>query len=420
MVCVDCIQYSVPIVEVSEDPSMSEQMNIGIVGGSIAGLAAASPLIESGHMVEVFERSNSNLKDRGTGVAMDPAIIKLIDDGIGEPIHSCQVFDREGKVAWERALQKRVTSWASVYNALAKRVPPSIVHPGADVVDAGTEGDHAWIGFENGKRRTFDLVIGADGIGSVIRPLVSPGFHARYLGYVAYRGLLPVESVPADAGAMLETLGQSKMVNFYLDGSHLVAYRVASDAGQQFVNWMWYRNVPEAELPSVLTDRAGRTHEWSVPAGRVRPELEELISAEAGQEMNGGMASIVQATGELSIQAIFTGNASTFHSGRMVLIGDAARIAIPHIGAGTSMAIRDAMDLAESIRNADEDLGDCLEGWAMKRRTLTIESIQFGCELGHDLQFSNRDWQAWSTDDFDKWWGDLVGDRNLYFQPKSN
>ena len=100
MVCVDCIQYSVPIVETSEDPSMSEQLNIGIVGGSIAGLAAASSLVESGHMVEVFERSNSNLKDRGTGVAMDPAIIKLIDDGIGESIHSCQVFDRDSNAVW--------------------------------------------------------------------------------------------------------------------------------------------------------------------------------------------------------------------------------------------------------------------------------------------------------------------------------
>ena len=399
---------------------MSEQLNIGIVGGSIAGLAAASSLVESGHMVEVFERSNSNLKDRGTGVAMDPAIIKLIDDGIGESIHSCQVFDRDSNAAWERPLRKRVTSWASVYNALVKRVPPSIVHPGADVVDAGTEGNHAWVAFENGRRRRFDLVIGADGIGSVIRPRVSPEFHARYLGYVAYRGLLPVESVPEEGRSMLDILGQSKMANFYLAGSHLVAYRVASDAGQQFVNWMWYRNVPEAELPSVLTDRTGRHHAWSVPAGRVRPELEEAISAEAKQEMDAGMASIVQATDELSIQAIFTGNASSFHSGRMVLIGDAARIAIPHIGAGTSMAIRDAMDLAESIHHADGDLENSLEAWAMMRRTSTIGSIEFGCELGHELQFSNRDWQAWSTDDFDKWWNDLVGDRSLYFQPRSN
>ena len=132
------------------------------------------------------------------------------------------------------------------------------------------------------------------------------------------------------------------------------------------------------------------------------------------------MASIVQATDELSIQAIFTGNASSFHSGRMVLIGDAARIAIPHIGAGTSMAIRDAMDLAESIHHADGDLENSLEAWAMMRRTSTIGSIEFGCELGHELQFSNRDWQAWSTDDFDKWWNDLVGDRSLYFQPRSN
>lgn len=399
---------------------MSEPLNIGIVGGSIAGLAAASPLLESGHAVEIFERSNSNLRDRGTGVAMDPAIIKLIDDGIGEPIHSCQVFDREGHVAWNRTLKKRVTSWASVYNALARRVPPSIVHPGHDAVDAGTEGDQAWIGFENGSRRAFDLVIGADGIGSVIRPRVSPGFHARYLGYVAYRGLLPVQSVPEPGRSVLDTLSQGKMANFYLDGSHLVAYRVASDAGQHFVNWMWYRNVPEAELPSLLTDRDGRIHEWSVPVGRVRPDLEEMLFSEAKVEMDFGIASIVQATGEVSIQTIYTGNASSFHSGRMVLIGDAARIAIPHIGAGTSMAIRDALDLADGIRNAEGNLDEALEAWSVMRRKSTIESIEFGCELGHDLQFSNRDWRAWSAEDFDRWWNDLVGDRNLYFQPKSN
>ena len=82
------------------------------------------------------------------------------------------------------------------------------------------------------------------------------------------------------------------------------------------------------------------------------------------------VSSIIAATTLCSVQAIHAGSASTIHSTGLLLIGDAARIGIPHIGAGTSKAIEDARTLANAI-------------------------------------------------DFDRWWDRLIGTRSVYFDKKN-
>ena len=93
---------------------MSENLRIGIVGGSIGGLATARVFLDRGDQVEIFERSGAPLDDRGAGIAMDPVVADRLDMTVGDPVSFCRVFDRDGRVVWNRRISKRVTSWSAV------------------------------------------------------------------------------------------------------------------------------------------------------------------------------------------------------------------------------------------------------------------------------------------------------------------
>ena len=98
------------------------------------------------------------------------------------------------------------------------------------------------------------------------------------------------------------------------------------------------------------------------------------------------------------------------------MIGDAARIAIPHVGAGTSMAIVDARSLAEAVDATGDSLDRRLDRWTGTRQRETGEAMAFGRDLGRYLQFSGTDWTRWSSGDFDRWWSELLAGRRLYFE----
>ena len=133
--------------------------------------------------------------------------------------------------------------------------------------------------------------------------------------------------------------------------------------------------------------------------------------------MDPGMASLIESTKDPSIQAIFAGNATRFHAGRLVLVGDAARIAIPHIGAGTSMAIGDAFELGRVFGDVSAaEFPERLDAWDLDRRESTLPAVEFARELGCSLQFSDHDWGTWSDGRFTEWWRGLVGGRRLYFE----
>ena len=391
-------------------------MNIGIVGGSIAGTALGDRLLQSGHRVEILERSASDLEDRGLGIAMDPSVAGTLGVDFGIPIHQRVVFDRTGVVRWRQALSKRTVRWSAVHEVLASKLPEGIVERGTNVLEVGHEDDLGWVRTESGNRQAFDLVVGADGIGSRVREAVDPGFKPEFLGYVAIRGLIPVEALPLEAGPVREVLLDGALVNGYLDRSHVVAYPIESPSGGLLVNWMWYRNTTMDDLDGLLGTGKPAAHRWSLPPGGIPAAHLEHFRREVSESMPASMSSILRSTDSWSLQAIHGGIASRAVSGRLVLIGDANRIAIPHVGAGTSMAITDARSLAAAIDGSDGDLDRRLAGWADVRRGETGDAMSFGRDLGRFLQFSRTEWAAWSSDDYDRWWTELRAGRRLYFE----
>ena len=100
---------------------------------------------------------------------------------------------------------------ADLVDMLAKRLPPGVVHTGHRCTGFERHGDVARVTFANGAVAEGDVVVGADGIHSELRPHVFPPSRPVFSGTVTYRGVVPPELVPEwPAESWLMWLGNGK------------------------------------------------------------------------------------------------------------------------------------------------------------------------------------------------------------------
>src|SRR5262245_24492752 len=182
--------------------------NIVIVGGGIGGLFAANALVAQGLTVTVYEQAPA-LGEVGAGVYITPNCVRQLQRvGVGPAIekwgakvgNKSQYFHHDGTVL--AAVQVTDTSgWNATYgmhradlvDILAKALPSSVVHTGHRCTGLERHGEVARISFDNGVVAEGDVVVGADGIHSVLRQHVHPASHPVFSGTVTYRGVVPVE-----------------------------------------------------------------------------------------------------------------------------------------------------------------------------------------------------------------------------------
>lgn len=394
--------------------SSLRELSVGVVGASVAGLSMTKFLLERGAAVSVFERSSSLLEERGDGIALDPDVLPLLGSFHNQEVDKRLVVGADGRVLWEKKLRKRTVAWSELYRSLHEQVPESLIRRGCAVTACDSSEGEAVIHLEGGAAERFDLVVGADGVGSVIRQAVSPGFEPSYLGYVAVRGHLDEQALPDSCERLRHWADASALVNCYASRSHLVAYWIPGRPGGKSLNWMWYRNVEGSELAEFMTGSSGGRSHWSLPPGLLPKSRRHQLIREMDELFPQEFSSIARATGKLALQPIFFGVPDRFCRGRVALVGDAAHVAVPHIGAGSSFAIQDAEALASALD--PERLESTLTEWDMARRAATVPSLEAAVRLGRALQHAEHDWGSWSAQDFESWWKNLMAGSSLYFE----
>src|SRR5262249_16085503 len=188
-----------------------ERPNVVIVGGGIGGLFAANALIAHGVRVSVFEQAPA-LGEVGAGVFLTPNSVRQLQrvglgpavekwgsrvgadsryfrsDGV--PIAPVQLTDSAG---WNATFgMHRV----ALIEFLANALPYGIVHTGHRCTSFEQDANSARVSFASGTTVDADLVVGADGIHSELRPYVSPPTDPVFSGSVAYRGVVPHGLIP--------------------------------------------------------------------------------------------------------------------------------------------------------------------------------------------------------------------------------
>jgi 2-polyprenyl-6-methoxyphenol hydroxylase-like FAD-dependent oxidoreductase len=328
-----------------------------IVGGSIGGLAAAALLDRVGWEVEVFERVDVELSGRGAGIVTHPPLIEALKVAGAETsdlgvISEYRVgFDRQGTEIARFAFPQLVTSWDCLQARLRARVPAARYHLGHVLQSFTSEGGRVQASFANGHTAEGDVLIGADGFRSTVRQHIFPEVQPAYAGYVVWRGLVHEADLPVAArDQVFDHFG------FHLpagDGE-VIGYPIAGPGndlrpGHRRYNFVWYRVADPARLRDMLTDEAGVTHDLSIPPPLIRGDVLAGLKADARAKLPTNLAAMLDHAHSLFFTPIYDLASPAMTAPCVAMVGDAAFLARPHIGAGVTKACEDAVALARCL-----------------------------------------------------------------------
>lgn len=279
-----------------------------------------------------------------------------------------------------------MSSWSRFYRPLRGALPEDCYRPGKSLVRVEQDGNGVTAIFADGSREEGDLLVGADGIRSTVREQYLPEAQPAYAGYVAWRAVAEEAELPASFRPIFDCY------SFCLpEGEMVLSYPVPgrdgeTRPGRRGYNVVWYRPVDFAtSLPRLCTDASGRCHGVSIPPPLIRPEVVAEVKAVARAQLAPAIAEIVLRTAQPFFQAIFDLETPRLVFGRVVLLGDAAFVARPHVGAGVTKAAVDAAGLADALA-AETDLDAALARYERLQRNLGAAIVARGRRLGAYLE----------------------------------
>src|ERR1700692_1767063 len=330
-----------------------------VVGGSLGGLIAAHLLRSTGWDATGFERNDEELESRGVGLGTHPQLIAILkragidfDETMGIKPTQAVCLDSRGKILIEQPTARTLSGWSRLYRALLDALPAQTYRLGKKLVRVEQDAQGVTAIFADATRERGDLLVGADGVRSTVRTQFLPEVEPAYAGYVAWRGSIDEADVPPKLWR--------EMVELYAfclpEGEQLISYAVPgrdndTAVGRRAYNIVWYRPVGRDALADICNDAAGRHHAAGIPPPLIRPNVIAKIKADAKAIIAPQIAEIFARPAPFS-QPIYDLIAPQIVFGRVVLAGDAAFVARPHAGAGTTKAALDAACLADSIRDA--------------------------------------------------------------------
>jgi 2-polyprenyl-6-methoxyphenol hydroxylase-like FAD-dependent oxidoreductase len=371
---------------------MTEKRRAIVIGGSMSGLLAAIMLRRRGWDVEVFERVEKELADRGAGIVAQAELLARMDAlgletrDLGVAMSTRKILDQSGAVRSMFECPQVLTAWQRVYRVLRDAFPGERYHRGRGLKAFEQSADSVLAHFADGSSISADLLIGADGLRSTVRQQCLPHILPLYAGYVAWRALLPERVIPP---AVHDEIFMT-MAFCLPPGEQCIGYPVVGPnnelrEGERRYNVVWYRPAEEtSELPQLLTDRDGVGHSISIPPPLIRPEHVTAMRAAAERLLAPQFRAIVRLIGEPILQPIYDLESPRLAFGRVAIIGDAAFVARPHVAAGVSKAADDAAALTDALDA--EDVEPALRRFESRRLPENRKIIERARHLGAYLQ----------------------------------
>ena len=242
-------------------------------------------------------------------------------------------------------------------------------------------GGSATIALADGNTAAADVMIGADGIHSVLQGFVTAAPEPVFSRVVAYRGLVPSRTA-YPAGTMTMWVGQ---------GKHFLVFPVRAG---QLLNYVGFvsSDTPVRESWSAHGDPAALAAHFAGWDPAIAEVIGEIQQAPAGSGFQWGMYDRAPLP--------------RWSTGRLTLLGDAAHPMLPHLGQGVNQALEDAVALAALLGASTSSAGvpQALASYERLRRDRTAR-VQLGSRrngAGYDSSGSQLTDRRWIYE-YDAW-----------------
>ncbi|MFD8276079.1 FAD-dependent oxidoreductase [Streptomyces flaveolus] len=350
-----------------------EKLKIAVVGAGYGGAAAAKALSLLGADVAVYEQTG-RIREVGAGIGLRPSTVNRfrewgIFDAIAKvssPSEYFEILTPTGepimKEAWPadgEQTHTRLIHRGDFIEALLGVLPEGMVRLGHRLESIRDHGDRSVLTFAGGQRVEADLVVGADGIKSVVRKQLFSDKEPVFSGEHAYRAVISV----ADAHGMV-TDDNLRMYVGRGTKIYLLPLR--------------HRDQVSFDITALCADST-----WNP-----RNTKDDMLATVEGFDER-----LVAITRDLdmdvvNIRAVYDIDPiDTWHSDSVVLVGDAAHSMLHHQGQGANSAIEDAGALADALR-ASDTVRDALTRYQATRKPVTDK-----------LQAISR--QGWSAEEIE-------------------
>ncbi len=313
-----------------------------IAGGGIGGLAAAIALGRRGIATEVLERSRFT-EETGAGIQLGPnATRALAALGVLDAIEP-HAFRPEAIVIYDGISGRKLSSmplgkhaeqrYGAPYltlhradlhaglRAVAQSLAPAVLRPGFELTAIDAQGGDVVALAVDGSEAEGASLIGADGLWSTVRPLISPAASLRFTGASAWRARLPRGNLPPPFDA--------PVVGLWLGpGTHIVHYPVRGGGDLNVV---------------AITEGGAERQGWNQPGGAA------TLLASFARWTKDSKSLLERAEGWRSWSLSRLSPLRSWSAGRIALLGDAAHPMLPFLAQGAALAIEDAVTLAACI-----------------------------------------------------------------------
>ena len=346
-----------------------------IAGAGLGGLAAASCLMKAGHDVEVYEQApqlgeigagiqisangmhvlrHLGLEDAITKAGVRPGayVFRLHDSG--EVIQRFSLSEEHERLHGAPYTQLHRADFHEILAAKARELKPDVVRLNRRVAGFSESAEGVELKFADGSSARGDLLIGADGLKSVVRRQIAGEVPATYTGDAAWRITVPVERLPKN---FLEPV----MTLFLGPGGHTACYYLRGGALLNFVGIV--------ETDEILEESWTVKLPWEKLKADYRgwhPIIQTVIdSADKDQCYRWSLHN------RLPIK--------NWSTQRATLLGDSAHATLPYLAQGAVMAIEDGAVLTRALNQAGS-IADALQLYQRNRIDRTASVINQSSE----------------------------------------
>jgi salicylate hydroxylase len=336
---------------------MPRAPRIAIVGGGIGGLAAALALERRGAEVIVAEQSGA-LSEIGAGLNLTPNAVKAlralgVEDAVDAIASGSEFLNirswksgryisrmRRGDFKQKFGAPNLSVHRADLLDVLAAALRRTDIRLGLRAVAVEPSERSAVARFADGSEIEADIVVGADGIHSVVRTSLFGADAPRFTGCICWRGMAETEAAPRDIDVRDGALWMGPH-------GHVVHYPVRRGELLNIV----------AHFDSNAWTEESWTHECDVA---------EVMATYAG--WNPELTRLYPCSTRWYKWALYDRDPlMRWSRGRATLLGDCAHAMLPYLGQGAAMALEDACVLAAMVARHADDLAAALTAYEQIR-----------------------------------------------------